>query len=335
MSLADLPRLQLAPLPTPLQRAANLERALGPHTPRVYLKRDDLTGLAFGGNKVRKLEFLLGDALAREATVVLTEGAVQSNHARATAAAATVAGLRAVLVLDTRHGEAVTGNHLLDQLLGAEIHLVADPATRHARLRELTAALDASGERAYAIPTGGSVPLGAAGYVAAAHELERQLAAPGERPVALYVASSSGGTLAGLAVGARQAGSSYELRGVAVEPVTERVAADTAALANATAELLADPVTITPAAVTPVTGFAGAAYGVPTADGTEAIQLLARTEGILLDPVYSGKAMSALLAEVRAGRYAPDDSVVFVHTGGGPALFAADPCQLITAPPAP
>ena len=203
MRLATLPRYPLATLPTPLQRARNLEKALGPLTPRIYLKRDDLTGLAFGGNKARKLEYLLADALANEATTLVTEGAVQSNHARITAAAAAIAGLRSVLVLDARHGSEVAGNLFLDHLLGAEVRIVSDKATRTALMASIGDELRAAGERPYVIPTGGSVPIGAAGYVAMVAELVAQLVSAGEAPSRLYFPTGSLGTQAGLVVGAR------------------------------------------------------------------------------------------------------------------------------------
>src|SRR5918993_1220113 len=180
MLLATLPRYPLATLPTPLQRARNLEVTLGPRCPRIYLKRDDLTGLAFGGNKARKLEYLLADALVNGATTLVTEGAAQSNHARITAAAAAIAGLRSVLVLDARHGAEIAGNLLLDHLLGAEVRIVPDKATRSRLIASIGDELTAAGERPYVIPTGGSMPIGAAGYVTMVAELLAQLVSAGE-----------------------------------------------------------------------------------------------------------------------------------------------------------
>jgi D-cysteine desulfhydrase family pyridoxal phosphate-dependent enzyme len=311
----------LATLPTPLQRARNLEAALGPGCPRIYLKRDDLTGLAFGGNKARKLEYLLADALAAGATALITEGAAQSNHARMTAAAARVAGLRCVLVLDARHGADVTGNLLLDHLLGADVRIVADKAERSAVMARVADELRAEGEWPYMIPTGGSVPLGAAAYVAAVGELLAQLADAGEAPSRLYVASGSLGTQAGLIVGARAFSAPFDIFGVAVQPPVDTLRADCVALANGTAELIGLEACFTDDDVALDGGFIGEAYGVPTAEGLEAIRLLARTEAVFLDPVYSGKAMAALLAHVRGGSVNGDDAVVFLHTGGGPSLF--------------
>ena len=325
MRLATLPRYPLTTLPTPLQRARNLEAALGPRCPRVYLKRDDLTGLAFGGNKARKLEYLLANALANEATTLVTEGAAQSNHARMTAAAAAIAGLRSVLVLDARHGSEIGGNLLLDHLLGAEVRIVPDKAARTALMASIGDELRATGERPYVIPTGGSVPIGAAGYVAMVTELLEQLATAGEAPSRLYFATGSLGTQAGLVVGARAFSAPFAVYGVAVEhPVTQLIA-DGVTLANATAALLglAGHCKFSDSDIAIDGEFIGPAYGVPTEEGLDAIRLLARTEGVFLDPVYSGKAMAALIAHARRDTLDPDEAIVFLHTGGGPSLFAA------------
>ncbi len=322
MRLATLPRYLLATLPTPLQRARNLETALGPRCPRIYLKRDDLTGLAFGGNKARKLEYLLADALANEATILVTEGAVQSNHARITAAAAAIAGLRSVLVLDARHGSEVAGNLLLDRLLGADVRIVPNKAARTALMASIGDELRASGERPYIIPTGGSVPIGAAGYVTMVAELLAQLVSVAEVPSRLYFPTGSLGTQAGLVVGARAFLAPFAVYGVAVEHPVEQLIADGVALANGTAELLGLDECFRATDVTIDGAFIGADYGVPTEEGMEAIRLLARTEAIFLDPVYSGKAMAALISHARTGELDPNEAVIFLHTGGGPSLFA-------------
>ena len=327
MRLASLPRYPLATLPTPLQRARNLESALGPRCPRIYLKRDDLTGLAFGGNKARKLEYLVADALANDATVLVTEGAAQSNHARMTAAAARVAGLRSMLVLDARHGSEIAGNLLLDHLLEAEVRIVPDKVARSALMASVGAELRAAGERPYVIPTGGSVPLGAAGYVAMVAELLTQLVSIGEAPSRLYFATGSLGTQARLVVGARAFSAPFTVYGVAVEPPGAKQLADGVTLANDTAAMLGLPRDF-PSAFNvsdiAIDGeFTGPAYGVLTEEGSDAIRLLARTEAVFLDPVYSGKAMAAVIAHARGGELDPDEAIVFLHTGGGPSLFAA------------
>jgi D-cysteine desulfhydrase family pyridoxal phosphate-dependent enzyme len=321
MRLAALPRYPLATLPTPLHRARGLEKALGPNSPRIYLKRDDLTGVAFGGNKARKLEYLLADALASGATTLVSEGAAQSNHARITAAAAAIAGLRCVLVLDARHGSEVAGNLLLDHLLGAEVHIVPDKPARTATMTRIAEELRVAGERPYLIPTGGSVPLGAAAYVAAVLEMLGQLAAVGDTPSRLYFATGSLGTQAGLAVGARAFSAPFAVYGVAVEHPVEKLVADGVSLANATADALGLDQQFTGTDILIDDGFIGEAYGVPTEEGLEAIRVMARSEAVFLDPVYSGKAMAALIAHVHAGAFDPEQAVVFLHTGGGPSLF--------------
>jgi D-cysteine desulfhydrase family pyridoxal phosphate-dependent enzyme len=322
MRLATLPRYPLATLPTPLQRARNLEVALGPRCPRIYLKRDDLTGLGFGGNKARKLEYLLADALANDATILVTEGAVQSNHARITAAAAVIARLRSVLVLDARHGSDVAGNLLLDHLLGAQVRIVPDKAARSRLMASIGDELRAAGERPYVIPTGGSVPIGAAGYVAMVAELLAQLVTAGEAPSRLYFPTGSLGTQAGLVVGVRAFSAPFAVYGVAVEHPVEQLIADGVTLVNGTAELLGISQRFSATDITIDGAFIGAAYGVPTEEGIEAIRLLARTEAVFLDPVYSGKAMAALISHARDGQLNPNEAVVFLHTGGGPSLFA-------------
>src|SRR3954471_20795075 len=197
MRLATLPRYPLATLPTPLHRARNLETALGPRCPRIYFKRDDLTGLAFGGNKARKLEYLLADALANEATILVTDGAVQSNHARITAAAAAIAGLRSVLVLDARQGSNIAGNLLLDHLLGTEVRVVPDKAARTALMASIGDELRVAGEDPYVIPARGSGPWGAAGYVKLVAERRAKLMSGGEARSRLYFPTGSMGTQAG------------------------------------------------------------------------------------------------------------------------------------------
>lgn len=322
MHLATLPRFPLAVLPTPLQRLRNLEAALGPNAPRIWMKRDDLTGLAFGGNKARKLEYLVEDARQQGATVLVSEGAEQSNHARMTAAAARVAGMRCVLVLNAGHSAGVAGNLLLDHVLGADVRVTPTREERNALMASIGDELRAAGEAPYVIPTGGSVPLGAASYVAAVAETLEQLRAVGEAPSSLYFASGSLGTQAGLVVGARAFSAPFEVLGVAVLHPVEQLIERCAALASGTARLIGLDARFTPGDIRLDGAYIGEAYGLATPEGLEAIRLLAQTEAILLDPVYSGKAMAAMLAAIRAGRHAADDSVLFLHTGGGPSLFA-------------
>lgn len=323
MRLDALPRQRLARLPTPLHEAARLRDALGgrAHCPRILLKRDDLTDLALGGNKARKLEFILPDARARGATVLVTTGGPQSNHARMTAAAASLAGMRAVLVLTGDHGGG--GNLVLDNLLGAETYIVPDEAAESAKLAAILDELRRAGERPFVVPLGGSCALGAIGYVLATREILQQLEADnGPPPDRLYHASGSRGTQAGLELGARLFSAPWRVTGVAVSggevekrDRAARIIAEAASLLDSTVEFDASELQTEQK-------YFGAGYGVPTREGTEAIRMLARTEGIFLDPVYTAKAMAGLIDHVRSGRLDPEGSVLFLHTGGVPALFA-------------
>ncbi len=332
MALGTQPRFPLATLPTPLHEVRRLRAALGGERrcPRLLLKRDDLTGLAFGGNKARKLEFLVGDALRADATVLVTSGAVQSNHARMTAAAARAAGLGAALVLTTPVPHpAVQGNLLLDHLLGAEVHLVPanpDPAVAvgddAATIAAVLADLQARGERPYLIPVGGSSPMGALGYVAGTLELVGQLVALGVAPSRLYYASGSRGTQAGLALGAQLYSAPYDLYGIAVSGGDPEKTARAVRIAYEAAALLGVAVHLTAEDLRTEAGYIGAGYGLPTPECLEAIRLLAQQEGIFLDPTYSGKALAGLIDHIRQGQIAPEETVVFLHTGGTPALFA-------------
>jgi 1-aminocyclopropane-1-carboxylate deaminase/D-cysteine desulfhydrase-like pyridoxal-dependent ACC family enzyme len=253
---------------------------------------------------------------------LVTEGAVQSNHTRITAAAAVIARLRSVLVLDARHGSEVAGNLLLDHLQGAQVRIVPDKAARSRFMASIGDELRAARERPYAIPAGGSVPIGAVWYVAMVAELLAQLVTAGEDPSRLYFPTGSLGTQAGLVVGVRAFSAPFAVYGVAVEHPVEQLIADGVTLANGTAELLGTSQRFSVTVITIDGAFIGAAYGVPTDEGIEAIRLLAKTEAVFLDPVYSGKAMAALISHARVGQLDPNEAVVFLHTGGGPSLFA-------------
>ena len=331
MHLSRLARYPLIPGPTPLQRATNLEQAIGGRSPRIYIKRDDLTGLALGGNKVRKLEYLVADALAQRATVLVTEGAAQSNHARLTAAAANRAGLECLLILDRRNGDDLGGNLLLDHLLGAEVRMVDDQVSRAAAMASVTDELRADGQHPYVIPTGGSVPIGAVGYTGFVLELLGQLQVEGESPRRLYVATGSQGTQAGIEVGIRAYSASFLVQGIAVTGTTQEQTRKIARLANDTAELLHTKLRFHHGEILVDDGFIGPGYGKPTPEALEAIRLLARSEGILLDPAYTAKAMAGMLHHIETEELRSNDSVVFLHTGGSPALFAWNE-RLLEAP---
>ncbi|MFZ5767886.1 MAG: D-cysteine desulfhydrase family protein [Bacillota bacterium] len=319
MQFARLPRLHLAQLPTPLEEAGRLEHLFG--GVRLFLKRDDLTGPALGGNKARKLEFLLADARRQGADVVLTVGGAQSNHARITAALAARLGMDCVLVLDGPAPCENQGNLLLDRLLGAEVRFAgARPAEEV--MEELAAGLRERGRRPYAIPVGGSTPLGAVGYCLAMQEMLAQASQMGFVVHRVYVATGSGGTQAGLLLGARVLDPSLRVIGVSVSRSREECCRRVADLATGAAALLGLPVEVDPAQVEVLDEYVGPGYGIPTAACLEAVRLTARREGVLLDPVYTGKAMAALLDHLRCGVIKEGENVVFWHTGGSPALFA-------------
>lgn len=332
------PRVRLATLPTPLDDAVRLREALGGRSqcPRILVKRDDLTGLGLGGNKARKLEFLMGAALAERATAVITTGAVQSNHARMTAAAASRCGLGCDLVLTTSTpAPPLEGNLLLDYLFGARVHLVpaVDPmlAVGHDEAMVAQVADDhrTRGGRPYVIPVGGSSATGALGYVGGTLELARQLHALGVTPRRVYYASGSRGTQAGLTLGAHLVDAPYELYGVAVsggEP--EKIERARRAALDA-ADLLGDGHGVAGARFFTDQAFIGDGYGLPTGAGIEALRLLARSEAVVLDLTYTAKAMAALVAHVRSGELSPDDTVVFLHTGGAPATLTTPVAQAL------
>ncbi len=328
-----IPRIRLAELPTPITDARRLREALGgpSRCPRILIKRDDLTGLGLGGNKARKLEFFIADAVAQGAQTIVTTGAVQSNHARMTAAAARVAGLRAVLVLTSKcDTPPIEGNLLLDYLYGADVRFVpavdAMLAVGHdeAVVAEVVSEEAAQGRKTYVIPVGGSSPIGSLGYVLGTAELMDQLRAMNAWPSRLYYASGSRGTQAGLTLGAKLSEASYKLWGVAVSAGEPEKIERARNAANGAAALLGVASRVEHADLFTDQRYIGEGYGIPTAEGLEAIRLLATSEAILLDPVYTSKAMAALIHHVRAGEIPATETVVFLHTGGFPALFTRD-----------
>jgi L-cysteate sulfo-lyase len=327
MDLSRFPRVSLGHLPTPLERMDRLRAALGPDCPTLFVKRDDCTGLATGGNKTRKLEFLMGEAQAQGANAVITTGAIQSNHARQTVAAASKLGLLTDLILVDmveRKGQAyrTLGNVLLDSLLGARTHVVAGDKAQM-KLKEIQGEHAEAGRKAYVIPVGGSNPVGALGYVAAFAEIEAQSKAMRIHADAIMHASSSGGTQAGLMVGAALAKSETRIMGVNVYKKTGADVASTVhGLALATMQAVGGDMTGVTSRLHVVDGYQGDGYGLPTEEMRDAVMYAAQTEGLLLDPVYSGKAMAALIGHVRRAKFTRDQTVVFLHTGGAAALPA-------------
>jgi len=306
-------QISLAHLPTPVEPLDRLSEWLG--GPRVLVKRDDQTGLALGGNKARKLEFLCGEARARGSDTLVTGGGSQSNHARMTAAAANRLGLQCHLAIAGSPSGPATGNLLLDRLLGAHLHFTGRRGYYEieAAITELSERLAGEGRRPYPIPIGGASVTGALAYVAAADELLAQLSEPVDW---IVVADGSGGTHAGLLAGL---GGEVQVLGVDVgtRPDLDRQVPELAIAAA----LAAGRGTVAPEAVIDHTRF-GSGYGEPTPECLEALTAAARLEGLILDPVYTGKAMAGLIGWARAGRFGAGDTVLFWHTGGAPALFA-------------
>jgi D-cysteine desulfhydrase family pyridoxal phosphate-dependent enzyme len=325
MLIGRLPRARLCPLPTPLEELPRFSEALG--GPRILMKRDDLTGLALGGNKARKLEFVLGEAVAHRADTIITCGAAQSNHARMTAAGAARLGMRAHLVLGPGEHEDVQGNILLDRMLGAEIHWVDtnDVDAQWATMEAIAREAEAEGRRPFIIPRGGASPSGGAAYANCILEMSQQLNDMGVGADWLFLASGTGATQAGLVVGARwMTPRPFRVVGISVSRTSENMRTLVAHHANEAASLLGAPFSFGPDDVLVHDEYIGSGYGKPTDGGMEATRLMARTEGILLDPVYSAKGVAGMVDLVRRGVVGRDETVVFLHTGGQPAIFAYD-----------
>ncbi len=310
----DVPKINLAFLPTPLEALPTLSRVLG--GPELWIKRDDQTGLAFGGNKVRKLEFLLADARENEAELLITRGAYQSNHCRQTAAAAAKSGFGCKLVLSGGHPKDVTGNLLLDGLFGAEMVWSGERDPEEVLVETFETA-DLHGLKPYLIPYGGSNELGAYAYAKAMEELHLQDSSFDR----IVFASSSGGTQAGLILGAHLTGFEGEILGISVNEKASALQARIANLVNSTAQWLGVEFNIEPDAVSIDDGYLGEGYAKVSNLEREAIRDFAQQEGILLDPVYTGRAAGGLMSLIRRGEIEGDERVLFWHTGGTPALF--------------
>ncbi len=328
MNLAGQPRVRLTTWPTPLEECPRLSAALG--GPHLWVKRDDLPGLGLGGNKVRKLEYLLGDAIRRGADTVITTGGPQSNHARLTAAACRHVGLDVVLVLGGEDpavrasGQSYPqANLLLDNLFGAEIVRIEDDsdAAANQAMDDVATRLARQGRHPYIIPMGGSNDVGTLGYVGCALELAGQCSDEGVQFDHIFVTAGSGGTQAGLHLGAALYLPGTVVHGVAISRAADAEAAKVEGIVAATAALLGlDPNPAQPPVV--VGGYVGEGYAIPTAAGWEAMLVAARTEGLVLDPVYTGKAMAGLIGTIREGALPSTANVLFVHTGGAPGFLA-------------
>ncbi len=319
--LNAIPHLACGFYPTPLEEMPRLRAALGHNAPRLFIKRDDFTGPGFGGNKVRKLEYVLAQAQTEGAEIAITIGGEKSNHARVTAAMCARLGLRCVLVLNAaavQHAGWGPASLAADKLYGAEVHRVSNRDERQATMAALAEKFRREGKRVAEIPLGASIPLGALGFVRAVEEVQTQLAALGVKVTHIFHSSSSGGTQAGLVAGCQLFELAAQVIGVSPDDPAASIAGEVNAIISGIAALLDVP--LREEAIV-LDEYIGPGYGIDSPASIAALELLARTEGLLLDPVYSAKAMAGLLDWIRQGKLTADDTVLFWHTGGQLALF--------------
>lgn len=324
MDLTRYPRMHFAHTPTKIESMKNLSRMLG--GPNLWIKRDDCTGLSTGGNKTRKLEFLIGDALAQNADTVITVGATQSNHARQTAAACAKSGLKCVILLEDRthktdENHNFNGNVLLDKIHGAVIKRIPAEQTPLQAIESEVSGLSSAGKNVYVIPGGGSNAVGALGYANCALEITSQANETGIHFDHLVHATGSAGTQAGLVAGLTAVNNPLPVLGIGVRYPREVQEENVYSLANKTAEHLKLNQSINRESVVANCDYVGPGYGLPAEGTVEAIHLVAQKEGILLDPVYSGKGMAGLIDLVRNNYFEPNQNILFLHTGGSAALF--------------
>ncbi len=314
--MKNVARLKFAHLPTFVEEMPRLSAFLD--GPRLLIKRDDQTGLAFGGNKTRKLEFLVAEAQAQGAKMLISAGAIQSNHCRQTAAAAARFGLDCTLVLTGDMPANPSANLLLDQMLGVEIVNVADRADRDRILQETYERAEQDGKKPYLVPYGGSSPVGALGYAFAVEELVKQ----DVKADWIVFGTSSGGTHAGLTLGARVFGFGGKVFGISIDEDEKWLKTNVSALASEASELIGERIEFKPDEVMATDAYCKSGYGVLTNAEREAVKLFASYEGLLLDPVYTGRAAAGLIDLIRNGFFKKDDTILFWHTGGQPTLFA-------------
>jgi L-cysteate sulfo-lyase len=324
MHLSRFPRVKLAHLPTPLEFMPRLTEHL--KGPQIYIKRDDCTGLASGGNKTRKLEFLMADALNQGADTIITQGAVQSNHARQTAAAAAKLGMACELLFENRVTDADdnylnSGNVLLDRMYGANIHHFPKATDMNQAMAEHAQQLKSDGKKTYIIPGGGSNPIGALGYVNCALELLQQANDQGLRIDHLLHATGSAGTQAGLVTGLQATHSGIPVLGIGVNAAREAQEQKVFDLAIETADYIGAPGCVAREDIVANCDYVGPGYGIATEGMREALQMLAQLEGLLFDPVYSGKGLDGMIDLIRKGQFKQSDNIVFLHTGGSVGLF--------------
>tara|TARA_A100001037_G_scaffold100937_1_gene91966 strand:+ start:968 stop:1990 length:1023 start_codon:yes stop_codon:yes gene_type:complete len=328
MQLSKYPRVKLIHSPTPLEYLENLTQHLD--GPDIYIKRDDCTGLAFGGNKSRKLEFLIGDALKNKADVIITAGAVQSNHCRQTAAAATKFGMECIIVAKPSWSKEYNGNLFLDELLGAKLVLLEEDnealdqggkLSMEETIENLMADLKTKGKNPYYIPVGGSNSIGSLGYISMTMELIAQANEMGIEIGSMVAASGSGGTQTGMILGADVEKSGIQTVGMAISSDATIVIPKLKDLCNQTSDYYELGLSYDEKDIIFNDNYIGEGYGIPSEEMIEAVKLLARKEGIILDPVYSGKAFAGMVDLIKKGYFDKSKAVVFIHTGGTPALF--------------
>lgn len=318
--ISSFPRLHLAQLPTPLHHLPNISALVGKN---VYVKRDDLTGVGLGGNKVRKLEFLLADALDRGCDTILTTGGAQSNHAMLTAACCGRMGLNSILVLKKRGIWEKKGNQLLNDILGADVRFVDTDSYDdvYAEMKRISAELRAKGHNPYCVPVGGSVPLGSLGYALCVQEAKEQATALGLAFDDIVCCTGSGGTMAGMVLGTMLYAPATRVTGIVVDP--EDFAPIVADLVNGAQELLQCSARISPEDVNLYACY-GTGYAIPSAAGVAALRLMAQQEGLILDPVYTGKTFAGFLELCEQGYFDESENILFLHSGGAGGLFAID-----------
>jgi D-cysteine desulfhydrase family pyridoxal phosphate-dependent enzyme len=314
--MKSVSRLRFAHLPTPIEEMPRLSAELG--GPRLFIKRDDQTGLALGGNKTRKLEFLVAEAQDQRARVMISAGAMQSNHCRQTAAAAARFGMECILVLNGKHPKQPSANLMLDFLFNADVVWVEDRKDRDAVLQHTYETAQANGSQPYLVPYGGSSPTGALGYAFAVEELMQQKL----KPDWIIFGTSSGGTHAGLTLGARLFNCEAKILGISIDEPVRALKANVSALASAASEKLGARIQFSGDDVLANDDYCQAGYGVFGEQEREAINLFAGKEGLLLDPVYTGRAAAGMIDLIRRGVIQKNETVLFWHTGGQPALFA-------------
>ena len=331
--VSEMDRVRLARLPTPLEEMKNISNFLS--GPRLLVKRDDETGLAFGGNKVRKLEFIIGDALKQEGKVLITSGGLQTNWGRLAVAAAVKFGLKPVLVLTEEEPETYSGNLCLDYLMGAELHFVSVESglEGQARMRalreagevkvsEITEYYRSQGLKPYPIPRAGRTSQASAGYLLASLEIYQQLLEMGEKADYIVTAVGSTSTMSSLILGNKLLQTGIKIIGVSVSRPKDECESRIFEQLEKDIEFYGLPISIRPDDVRVFEDYIGPGYAIPTPDGVDAIKLLASQEAIMLDHVYTGKGMAGLLGLIRQGFFEKEDTVIFLHTGGGPGLFS-------------